>query len=240
MRRSILFIFLITSEYLAGAQNKNVYQQGISAEENLRAISNLSATSVGGIGFDTRYKGIKGSPMLFDTLLTSFLKIKGQDKYIQLESNIDLVGNSVHFVHPKTKQMVAISGSKINEIIVRNGNIDMIFRTMEGSELKKNSMDFVFYQVLNDNPYQFIRVPLKELTEADYKQAYSPGRQYDEFNTTYRYYIISKDGKINQCQLTERSIMKIFPDKKEIIENITRGKSYPDKESMIIDILENF
>jgi len=232
--------FLITAVLLTEAQNKNVYQQGISAEENLRAIANLSAFSIGGVGFDTRYKGIKGSPMLFDTLLTSFLKINSQETYIQIESNIDLVNNSVLFLNPKTKQMVAISGNKVTEIIIRNGGSDMIFRTMEGTNFKKNTSDFVFYQALNDNPYQLIKVPSIEFTEADYKQAYSPGRQFDEFNTTYKYYIISDDGSLRQCQLTERSLIKIFPDKEKIIENVTKGKSYPDKETMIIDILKNF
>ncbi|HBQ81834.1 MAG TPA: hypothetical protein DD745_02995 [Bacteroidales bacterium] len=240
MKILITYIALITSVYLAEAQNKNAYQQGISAEENLRAISNLSATSIGGIGFDTRYKGIRGSPMLFDTLLISFLKISNQDKYIQLESNIDLVSNSVHFVHPKTKQMVALSGNKITEIIISSGNNDLIFRTMEGSLLKKDAGDYVFYQVLNDDPYQLIKVPSKEFIEADYKQAYSPGRQFDEFNTTYKYYIISDNGTINPCQLTERSLAKLFPDKKKIIDNVTKGKSYTDKEAMVMDILKNF
>lgn len=240
MRRLIIFLFLITSVYLAEAQTRNVYQQGISAEENLRAISNLSATSIGGVGFDTRYKGVKGSPMLFDTLLTSFLKMSNQDKYIQLESNIDLVSNSVHFVHPKTKQMVAIPGINITEIIIRRDSSDMIFRTMEGKHLKKNTGDFVFYQVLNDNSYQLIKVPSKEFIEADYKQAYSPGRQFDEFNTTYRYFIISDEGTLHQCQLSQRSLIKIFPDKKKIIENVTKGKSYPDKEAMVIKILKDF
>jgi hypothetical protein len=178
--------------------------------------------------------------MLFDTLHTSFLKINSQENYIQLESNIDLVGNNILFVHPKTKLMSAISAGKINELIVQNCNNDMIFRTMEGSNFKKSSNDFVFYQVLNDDPYQLIKVPFVELIEADYKQAYSPGRQYDEFKKTFRYYIISNDGKVHQCQLTERSIMKIFPEKKDMIEKITKGKSYPDKEAIVIDILKNF
>jgi hypothetical protein len=111
---------------------------------------------------------------------------------------------------------------------------------MEGSKLKKNNSDYVFYQVLNDNPFQLIKVTSKEFTEADYKQAYSPDRQYDEFNTIYKYYIISDDGTLHPCQLTERSVMKIFPEKKDLIEKTTKGKAYPDKEAMVIDILKNF
>lgn len=225
---------------MAEGQNRSVYQQGIYADENLRAISNLSATSIGGIGFDTRYKGIKGSPMLFDTLLLSFIKMNDQDKYIQIESNIDLVSNSVHFVHPKTKQMLSISASKVSEIIIRDDSSDLVYRTMEGTHLNKSTSDFVFYQVLNNNPYQLIKVPFKEFVEADYKQAYSPGRQFDEFNTTYKYFIISADGTLNQCQLTERSLIKIFPDKKNLIKNVSNGKSYASKELMVTDILRNF
>jgi hypothetical protein len=240
MRKQFIFIILILLITQLSAQQKNSYQTGITAEENLRAISNLSATSIGGVGFDTRYKGIKGSPMLFDTLLPSFLKINNQENYIQIESDIDLVSNSVYFLHPKTKQMVSVSGSRITEIIIRQDNNDMIFRTMEGSYLKRNSGDFIFYQVMNNSPNQLIKVPVIEFTEADYKQAYSPGRQFDEFSTTYKYYIILADGTLHQCQLTEKSLIKLFPDKKELIRTVTSGKSYPDKEAMAIDILKNF
>jgi hypothetical protein len=136
--------------------------------------------------------------------------------------------------------MLAISANKVSEIIIRDGSSDLVYRTMEGTHLKKSTSDFVFYQVLNNNPYQLIKVPLKDFVEADYKQAYSPGRQFDEFNTTYKYFIISADGTLNQCQLTERSLMKIFPDRKNLIKNVSRGKSFDSKEAMVTEILRNF
>lgn len=240
MRNILLFLFLILLIQSNRAQDKSTYRTGITAEENLRAISNLSATSIGGLGFDTRYKGIKGSPMLFDTLYPSFLKINNQDTYIQIESNIDLVSNSVRFLNPKTKQMVSVSANRIEELIISKGNSDMVFRTMEGTQFKKGTSDLVFYQVLNDDSYQLIKVPFVEFTEADYKQAYSPGRQFDEFNTKYKYYIISADGSVRQCQLTEKSLIKIFPDKKELIKNTTKGRTFTDKENMVISVLKNF
>lgn len=232
-------IIIIIAAALKG-QVKNTYQTGITADENLKAISNLSALSIGGIGFDTRYKGVKGSPMLFDTLLVSYLKISKQDKYIEVPSNIDLVSNSVICMHPKTKQLISIPGNKINELIIRNENNDMIFRTMSNEFINKKSGEHIFYQVLNDDKYKLIKVPSKDFIEANYKQAYSPGRGYDEFVTIYKYYIISPDGNINQCQLSEKSIIKIFPDKKEMIKNMTKEKTFTDKEAMVIEILKNF
>lgn len=233
----LLLIILVSNTY---AQQKSSHHSGVSAEENLRAISKLSAYSTGGVGFDTRYKGVKGSPMLFDTLLTSYIKITKQESYIQIESDIDLVSNSIYFVNPGTSQMVSVSAGNINEVIFTKGNDDMIFRTIMGSLLKKNSDSFIFYQVLYDGTPQLIKVPVKDFIAADYKQAYSPGRQYDEFSTSYKYYIISADGTIRQCQLTLKSLTKIFPGKKSLIKDVTKGKSYPDKELMVIEVLKNF
>lgn len=240
MRKSLtILILLLTATGLRG-QVKNTYQTGVSAEENLKAIANLGALSVGGIGFDTRYKGVLGSPMLFDTLLISYLKISQQDKYIEIQSNIDLVTNSVICVHPKTKMLISIPGNKINELIIRNEDNDMIFRTMSNENLKMKSGEYIFYQVLNDDVYKLIKVPSKDFIEANYKQAYSPGRNYDEFVTVYKYFILSPNGNIDQCQLSAKSVSKIFPDKKELIKKKAEEKTYTDKELMVIDILKSF
>ena len=91
------------------SQNKSVYQKGISAQENLNAIINLAPYSEGGVGFDTRYEGVKGSVRLFDRLLPSYLKIKGQDYYVKLETDIDVVRNTLLFTHPKTGKLLSIT-----------------------------------------------------------------------------------------------------------------------------------
>lgn len=240
MRKSFTTLIIILIAAILNGQERNTYQTGITADENLKAISNLSALSIGGIGFDTRYKGVKGSPMLFDTLLISYLKISKQEKYIEVPSNIDLVTNSVICMHPKTKQIISIPGSKINELIISDGNNDMIFRTMSNEFLNKKSGEHIFYEVLNDDQYKLIKVPSKDFIEANYKQAYSPGRGYDEFVTTYKYFIMSPDGQINQCQLSEKSIIKLFPEKKELIKNMTKEKTFADKEALVIEVLKNF
>src|SRR5659263_37886 len=112
----ILISFLIISSVYS--QSGTLYQTGLTAEQNLNAIGNLARYSTGGIGFDTRYEGIKGSPRLFDTLLTSSLKLKGEDYYIQLESNLDLIGNSLVFINPKTGKLLSIPSGIIKEVII--------------------------------------------------------------------------------------------------------------------------
>ena len=69
MRKFSLFLILILSASVLSAQEVSIYQKGVTAQKNLDAIGNLNPYAPGGIGFDNRYQGVKGSPRLFDTLL---------------------------------------------------------------------------------------------------------------------------------------------------------------------------
>jgi energy-converting hydrogenase Eha subunit F len=159
MRRLILFCFSLLT-FLSGysQQASAIYQRGLSAAENLKAIANLGPYSQGGIGFDTRYEGIKGSPRMLDTLLPSFLRLEGQDYYIELLADIDLVKNAVIYIHPKTKQMFSIPGDLISELIINNDGKELVFRTTKGKTFEKEMKEQKFYQVLKDGKYQFIKV----------------------------------------------------------------------------------
>jgi hypothetical protein len=232
----VLFFALCFSR--VSSQVTSVYQKGLSAEQNLNAIRNLAPYSVGGVGFDTRYEGIKGSPRLFDTLLPSYLNIKGQDYYLQLKTDIDLVLNAILFIHPKTGKMIAIPSDMVNEVVITSGGKEMIFRTTGGKTFEKEIKEQKFFQVLMDGSYPFIKMPVKIFTEANYKGAYGPDKRYDEYETKYRYYIFSPDNIFHQVQLNRRALVKLFPDKKEIIDNVIDSKTYKNDEEMIIAVLE--
>jgi hypothetical protein len=221
-------------------QASNIYQQGLSAEENLKAISKLGPYSVGGIGFDNRYEGIKGSPRLLDTLLPSFLKLNGQDYYIQLQADIDLVKNTLIYLHPTTKKLLVVPVDVISELIIRRNGEELLFRTTNGKLFVKEMKPHRFYQVLNDGLYQFIKIPVKIFVEADYKNAYSADRRYDEYQTNNKYYLITSDYVFHQIQLNKKSLAKLYPEKKALIEQSENEEAFPSKEDMIISILSKF
>jgi len=241
MRRLILFCFSLLS-FLSGysQQASAIYQRGLSAAENLKAIANLGPYSQGGIGFDTRYEGIKGSPRMLDTLLPSFLRLEGQDYYIELMADIDLVKNAVIYIHPKTKQMFSIPGDLISELIINNDGKELVFRTTKGKTFEKEMKEQKFYQVLKDGKYQFIKIPVKTFVQANYKGAYSADRRYDEYQPDARYYLMNADSIFCQIQLNKKSVSKIYPDKKGLIDQVAREEENTDKEAMILSILGKF
>lgn len=232
----ILLLILLVSK--VHSQENKLYQTGITAEQNLKAIGNLKSIAIiGGFGFDSRYEGIKGSPRLFDTLLPSFLNIKGQDFYLELKTNIDIINNSLIFIHPKTGDVYSISSEIIREVKINNKGKEMVFRTATGNKYLKDFKEHRFFQVLKDGQYQFIKMPIKKLIEADYKAVYGADRRYDEYTTYYKYYIMNPDSTFHQIQLNKKSMVKLFPDKKDLINKTVESKTYENNEDMVIDFL---
>lgn len=221
----------------AFSQKESIYQSGLMGVENLKAIANLSPYSVGGVGFDTRYEGIKGSTRLFDTLVSSFLLVKGQEKYIRFNSDIDVVRNTVLFIQPNTGKMMEIPSDIVTELIFNIDDKELIFRTTKGMSFEKGIKDNKFCQVLKEGPNQFIMIPEKTFVEADYKAAYSPDRRYDEFIHYKRYFIADSENVFHQIQLNKKSLIKMFPGKKELIKNYFKDRS-DNNEEEFISILE--
>lgn len=239
MKNISSFLFLLLIICNGYSQENTLYQNGLTAEQNLNAIGNLSRfANAGGTGFDTRYEGIKGSPRLFEKLLPSFLKVKGQDFYIQLETNIDLAGNVLLFNYPKTGKLMAIPSDKIEEVKISSEGKEMVFRISRESEFEREIKDGRFYQVLREGQILFIKLPVTKLIEADYKAVYSPDRRFDEYTTYYKYYIMGAGGKFQQIQLSRKSMIKFFPDKKDLINRTIGEKSYTNNEEMILDVLD--
>ena len=230
-----IMFFTITS---GNSQKINIYQTGIVGQENLAAIANISPTTVGGMGFDNRYEGIRGSTRLFDTLITSYMLVRGQEKYIQFNSDIDVVRNTLIFIHPNSGKLMEVSSEIVDELIINKDGRDIIFRTTKGLQFEKEIKGNKFFQVLLEEPHQFIRIPEKTFIEADYKAAYSADRRYDEFQSVNKYYIKDSDNVFHQIQLNKKSLVKLFPGRKEMINDAFREKSDEDNEEKFISILQ--
>lgn len=177
---------------------------------------------------------------MLDTLLPSFLRLDGHDYYIELMADIDLVNNSVVYFHPKTKQMFSLPIDLISELIIKNDGKEIVFRTTKGKTFDKELKEQKFYQVLKEGRYQFIKIPLKLFVQANYKGAYSADRRYDEYKPDAKYYLMNDNGIFFQIQLNKKSVSKIYPGKKELIDQVFKEEGNPDKEAMILSILEKF
>jgi len=237
MKRIIVFIAAFLCSLSIFPQNV-VLRTGIMSAKDIEIFANLSPYSTGSVGFDTRYQGIKGTPRLFDTLLTTSVLVRGQDAYISLRTDIDLVRNVLIVAHPTSGKLVEILSDHIAELVIDNGNDQIIYRTTNDIVPEKEIRENRFYQILKKGPNQFIRIPVKDFDEADYKRVYSPDIRYDEFKLIYRYYIEDSNNVFHKVQLNKKSLAKMFPDKKELIYKGFEENPDQNVEEKVISILE--
>jgi hypothetical protein len=233
-----IIVFLFSNILSFSQVQPSKYQSGTVAEDNLNRIINASPLSTGGMGFDSRYEGVKGSPRLFEKLLPAFVRLKSQDEYFKLNIDMDVYHNSLVFSHPKTGKQLVLSSNYVNEIIITADSIQGIYKTTATMKFEKEFKDVKFCQILKDYPVQLIKMPVKVLNEADYQKVYGPDKRYDEFITSFKYYIMTSDSIFHPIQLNKKSLIKLFPEKKNIIETTETGNA--KGEEMILLIISKF
>jgi len=240
MKKLFLFFLLITAITVAFSQRTNVYQTGVAAQQNLNAVAGLKPYSDGAMGFDNRYEGIKGTPRMFDTLLLAYLLLNDNDIYIKLDADLNLTGNAVLYIDPKTKSMFELPAESVKELIIENRDNELVFRSTSSLNFEKPLKEIRLYQVLSEGSVLFLKVPEKKFLEADYKGPYSSDRRYDEYLDITKYYISGSDGLLHQVQLSRNSLIKFFPGKKDLIYSSLRRKTSENNEDMVINLFEQF
>ena len=221
------------------SQKSAAYQTAAVNETNLKAVMSISPYSTA-LGFDNRYLGVKGSPRLMDTLAPSLVLLKGQNIYYEMETDIDVVRNSVLFMGFSGGELREIPAENITEVIIRRNGRDMIFRPSGSLSFDRKPDGNKFYTVLKPGQNEFIKIPDKEFKEADYQRLYSPDIRYDEYRKSDKYYILGTDSVYHRVQLTRKSIGKLFPDRKQIISELFNEKESANPEadvSMLLDKL---
>jgi hypothetical protein len=238
LKSTILVLMVLIICPRTYCQSTNVYSKGVTAQGNITEIANMSPYGVGGMGFDERYEGVKGSPRLYDTLYPSLMKVKTQNFHILVDSDIDVAGNKLVFKHPSTGQLMSIPSEIIEEVIISTKDGDHVIRTTSGMEFEKPVGELRFCQILYDGNYQFIKLPVKIFKEADYKNLYSSDRRYDEFETDYRYYITGKRDQLIQVKLNKKNLEKLFPARKDLINEIIKHGDFSNDEEMVVALLK--
>jgi len=234
----VLIILLMCSPGLF-AQRSLAYKAGVTGENNLQNVIHITPYS-GAMGFDGRYEGVKGTPRLFDTLVASSVLLKGEELFFRIESDLDVVKNALVYMSPSKGMLMEVPSEHISEVIIHQDGNDLIFLTTEGLTFDQEIQGNKFYQLLNGGTYQCIKIPDRKLIEADYQRLYSPDVRYDELQPVSRYYIRGNDSVFHRVQLTRKSLKKVFPDKKELIDSNFNEKTAPDPELAVIELLGKF
>jgi hypothetical protein len=231
----LLYFLSLTCSY---SQGNSISQNTDEINRKLKVLSRPTPDSPGGYIIDNSYEGLLGSPYLFDKFLPILVKADDIEYYVPVEANIDLKNSTLIYIEKESGDLFSLPCQRISEVLVELEKDRLIFRTTVNKNFKRSLKEERFYQVLKEAPNEFIKMPYKVLIPADYRGGYSAKRRYDEYKSEISYYILDHDNSYTEVSLNRKSLIKLFPDKKDIIKKVSKEKTYSDREEMVLAILK--
>jgi len=188
IRYPLLYLTLFTllgSGSLFGQELTTVAGQ----KQNIDQLLQLSPVSVGGLGFDNRYKGVKGSPMRFEEWQEGSITNRSGKTVQTSDINVDLISHNL-IVQKEKNKLYTVSPQEIQQITFQSKPDNILMLVLPPTAFDKPKVDKLgFYEVLFDNDLQFLKHTEKYLQKADFEKPYSTGRQYDEYSGRDYYFV---------------------------------------------------
>lgn len=234
----LVFVF---NTNLSG-QSTDVNTTGNFSQQDLQMLANLNPVGVGVRGFDNRYEGIKGSPLLYEGWQKGKFVIKEKNGFSQeVGINLELVENLLYF-RISDRASGSVPSYKIQEIIILHPETaaEMRFKVFESNDfpgLDKNKN--VFMQVLKEGDITFLKYIRKQFIQADYEGAYSADRRYDEYKEVSSYFIRFNNKAPEKIKLRKKPIIKALGNKGSKAERlIKKHRLSLETEAGIVRLLE--
>jgi len=238
MKRVLVLLMIIWFVQVLSAQQKETKTGSYErSPTNINTIANISPLSPGAMGFDDRYEGVKGTPLLYDDWVEGNLFLKDNTWIRNLKMNLDIHDNFLYILSRENGQIFTLSNEEINEIHLFPEGETILFRKFLPEQFDKKIDPDLLFEVLAQGEYIFMKLSKKLFREANYQQAYSPDRRYDEFILSTSYYLTNSEGMLEKIKLTEKALCKLFPDQKSRIREIVKNTGLSEGEEMVLTVL---
>ncbi|MDW7694503.1 hypothetical protein R9C00_07110 [Flammeovirgaceae bacterium SG7u.111] len=231
-KQLVLVTLLIISSSFAIAQTNT-----LDAQTNLNQIGTLTPNTVGALGFDNRYEGVKGSPFLFEEWIPCEIYLENGTEYKEgLKLNYNAENDEIHLLSPN-KTVRILYSTQIKKFVATGNSGAALFVRFKPTELGLKEGRELFCEVLYDGETKLVKKTNVIYKKANYEGAYAQGKTYDEYQKTDKLYIKTKNG-YEKIGLSKGAVMKLFPEKKSELKGYFKklGKGI-DTEKELVEAL---
>jgi len=192
-------------------------------------------------GFDLRYEGVRGTPLLFDDWQTAQIQLINQDSFSNLtKMNVDLnLQVMVIQMRDGSTGQVNISRIKSFKTISPDNQINT-WQILPEKEIEgTDNPQLKCYHILHAGKITFVKAVNKKLLKASYKEAYSIGNRYDEYIKDVEYWISADEKPYQKIKLKQKSLEEALPRQAaRIARTLKTQKLSAGDEKDIIQLLQ--
>lgn len=227
MRKLVLLIPLSFICFSVLAQQNTAQPTGTAGQDNL---NHLGSDNVNGVVriFDGRYEGVKGTPYFLSSWGKATLNLRNSYTYDNVELKYNVYENN--FLYRKTDGTEMILNPQyVSDFVLRDSLGIKAYEFIRLKDVKPDDpklKESFFVKLYEGDRVLMVMLPQKKLIKPDYKNAYSPGRNYEELADDWSYYFIDKNNGMQKVSLTRRNLFKMLSDKQSEMQ------SYLSKEKV--------
>lgn len=216
------------------AQNPN----GLDAQTNLNSIGSHDPNGVVR-HFDTRYRGITGSPFLSNQWNTGTITLNNGKIFTNVPLKIDLYSQEVLAKRPAGDSII-IQANAIQQVQLTEANTGKKYTFKKISFIRNENpgVKDTYADIIYEGKYSFIAERKKKLIKANYKGAYSTGQPYDEFVDETTYYIQKPDKSLEKVKLNRKAIADVFSSHQDKLKSFIASENIDFKNEQ--DVMKLF
>lgn len=213
--RKIFPLFLV----LFSTSSTYAQLQGADSQANINSLS-------GGEGmfrsFDNRFKGVEGSPLLFEKYLSGKILLASGSSVGQKKINYDAYTQEL-IIEKESKEFL-IDSRLVKEFHLYKDGDTLFFEKFTNEKGK-----VVFYQNLGNGKINLYKLYSKTVQQPTNSGAYSSGKTYSQFEPSNTFYFQTSSGA-SQVIKNKKSVVALFPSQKENIETFIKDNTINFKE----------
>lgn len=234
MKKLMYILSFLSLAGILTAQTATTY-----SENDLRDLSRLSPTTPGVRSVDTRYEGVKGTPLLEnDWLKGSFRLHKNEEFSQEMLVQLDLVQQQLYFA--LTNGFTGgLPTDKVAGLRIHTGEDKYrLFRVYPEMQVEdSNSPKLKFYEVLFEGSFTLLKHNFKYFREADFKGAYSSDRRYDEYVDQSTLWLREGDQPFQKIKLKKKMVEAALPSSGNNLQKVMKAEKISLREEADLVLL---
>lgn len=212
MKTAISFLIGFLGANLCFAQSNPA---GNDAQINLNAVGNSDPITGVIRTFKNNYKGLMGSPYLFNYWLPGVLTLEKGNTIKDLQLKYDAYNDELVYKNSVTKDSSIVKKEFVSSFTLKNHLNDSISNFKKFSfQNDKNQPQTSYFLVYYEGKTALLSLKHKKLIKAgELSGAYKTGNPYDELVDNEEFYLRKNDGTMIKFKPREKTVLEILSDK---------------------------
>ncbi|WBL26176.1 hypothetical protein [Zunongwangia sp. HGR-M22] len=195
-------------------------------------------------GYKITRGGTNGTPFLFDEWHVGYGIYANETRSDAQLINYDIHQNNIVYKTTSgSNNIMVLKDSGFKGMIIQNSNAKVLLNKIPGYDFEKNKKETKYYEIVSPPSKIVIIEYIKDLDDPNASGwTSSSNNTYNaEYKFKTKYYVINNNNKYEEVKLKNRSVIKIFKDKKAKISRYLEEKNIEIEEPIdLIPVAEYY